>query len=73
MFTILKFLSQIVAGYAVCWFAVYLLIALPHATPMQVITGWDNPEYGSLIVFGASLALYLTLSVLYIFIKSYKQ
>lgn len=73
MFTILKFLTQVFAGYAICWFAVYLLIAMPHATPVQVITGWENPEYGSLIVFGVSLALYLIFSGLYIFIKSYKQ
>ena len=73
MFMLLKLLFQVVAGYTACWFAVYLFIALPHATPTQVITGWDTPEYGSFIVFGASLALYLVLSGLYIFIKSYKQ
>lgn len=73
MWIMIKFLSQLVAGYAVCWFAVYLLIAMPHATPMEVIAGWDDAENGSLVVFSASFVLYLVLGGLYIFIKSYKQ
>lgn len=73
MWTISKLLLQLIAGYAACWFAVYLMIAMPHATPMEVLTAWDDAKNGSLIVFGASFVLYVLLAGLYIFIKSYKQ
>jgi len=71
----LKLFLRFVVGYALCWFAVYLFIALPHATPMEVLMSWNKPEdpAGGLIVFGLSSAIYAILIVIFLFIKSYKQ